>query len=764
MIEGRIDKLRFIVEEMRIALHLATELSDPFLARTIARHILVRAENLIEHARGLRRPLRDAGYDTNAFHTAKEAYAAQFAEYFKDARHRLGAHVQDFDFGKRIELWNGIEAVKLSYFVDGSQEIYESLATLGLPGYIPYIPPSELSDPSIVEILGHLQRSLDARTGVEMGTDALAMTRGNTSASLNTTPVHARAAQLALIRRWIALQLDLRQRLNSHPRIARLFKARLLTDIVSFCDCLVTRSVPPDAPQAMDGLDRLVQALGQSSAPIDAFVSASHFATELAAVRAVRDKIGAHLEIDTAEPLAALLANLDAFGLDKALAFYQRVEAAFVKQCYAVFFLRLYAADGSRLYGVAMGSSAAAEPFAGTAPPPQVASLQLPPINDDEEYRKNLTRWLDGDDSQRGIARQFFWQAFMNSAIVASIIETERFGSGAHFHREELRKAHKFMLETLSDGLSDVDFTGVLDLILSCRNGYPYPLAEILVCYGQNAPSYRQYWICRALGEICSAPHEAVSDFLNARSFSPIWAIRLEAVMARYKSYLKNEGLFRANHRGQTRVDHDTIVTSMTGTMTPEQRLICLIGLASAHSGSLAGVFTESFSSNYAAFQAEIEKLLVPLLNDDAARSKATVLKQLLQTHDYVGVCVQAAINLDGVESHQLFPALIDSCRNGTIVAARHDQATRHLAMCFILKKEHRTALNIAGPLADRNPDWTDAQILVAQILGEMAGLEAEARERVTRIRSAYKLSVTQEAGLAAVEAQIESRRTHDKA
>ncbi|MFY9289597.1 MAG: hypothetical protein WAP03_02670 [Methylorubrum rhodinum] len=762
MIEVRIEKLRFIVEEMQIALHLATELSEPFFARTIARHILVRAENFIEHARSLRRPLRDAGYDTNAFHTAKEAYAAQFDEYFKVARHRLSAHVQDFDFGKRIELWNDIEVVKLSYFVDGAREIYEGLAKLGLPGHTSYAPPSELSDPRIVEILRHLQRSLDARTGVEMGTDALAMTRGNTSASLNTTPLHARAAQLALIRRWIALQLDLRHRLIAHPRIVRLFKARLLTDIVSFCDCFVTRPVTPGAPQAMDGLDRLLQAQGQSSAPIDAFVSASHFATELAAVRAIRDEIGAHLEIGTAEPLAALLANLDAFDLDKAVAFYQRVAAAFVKQCLAVPFLRLYAADGSRLYGVAMNSSAAAEPFGGTAAPPQAASLQSPPINDDEAYRKNLMRWLDGDESQRGDARDFFWQAFMGSTIVASIRETERFGSGARFHTEEFRKAHQFLLDALNDGLSDIDFTGVLDLILSCRSGYPYPLAEILVRYGQSAPTYRQYWICRALSEIGSAPHEAVSEFLNARSFSSIWAIRLEAVMARYKSYLKNECLFRANHRGQTRVDHDTLVTSMTSTMTPEQRLVCFIGLASAHTGSLAGVFTKSFSSNYAAFQAEIEKLLVPLLNDDAARSKAAVLNQLIQTHDYVGVCVHAAINLGGVESHPLFQALIDSCCNGTIVAARHDQATRHLAMCFILKKEHRIALDIAGPLADRNPDRTDAQILVAQILGEMVGAEAEARERLSSIRGAYKLSATQDAGLAAVEAQIESRRTRE--
>ncbi len=94
MIHARVEKLKFIVEEMHIAFRLAMHLTDPFIAPTLARHILVRAENFIEHARGLRRPLNDAGYDTRDFHKTKEAYASAFDEYFKVARHRLGAHVQ----------------------------------------------------------------------------------------------------------------------------------------------------------------------------------------------------------------------------------------------------------------------------------------------------------------------------------------------------------------------------------------------------------------------------------------------------------------------------------------------------------------------------------------------------------------------------------------------------------------------------------------------------------------------------------------------
>jgi hypothetical protein len=762
MIQDRIEKLRYIAEEMQIAFHLATNLTDPFFARTIARHILVRAENLIAHARGLRRPLRDAGFDTNAFHTAKEAYATEFEKYFKVARHKIGAHVQDFDFGKRIELWNDIEVVKLSYFVDGAREIYEGLAALTVPGYVPYAVPAELSDPKIVGILHQIQRSLDARTWVEMGTDSLAMARGNTSAVLNTTPVHARAGQLALIRRWIALQLELRGKLAAYPAIARLFKERIVTDIVSFCDCLVTRPVAAGALQAMDGLNKLVQAENQSSAAIDDFVSASHFETDLAATRRVRDKIGAHLEIDEAETLPMLLADLNAFDLDKALAFYARVAAAFNKQCFAVLFLRMYAADGARLYGVTMAHSAV-KPFAGVAEPTPAAPPAPPLINNEQEYAKNLRRWLDGDENQKGTARDFFWKAFMGSDIIEDLKETEHFGSGARYHQHQFRKAHQFLLDALNDGQSDFDFKGILDLVMSCRGGAPYPLSEVLVRYAPHATVFRQYMICHVLGEIGSEPHESVSGFLDTQAHSPTWAVRLEAVMARYKSFIKNEGVFRTNHKGQTKVEHDALVASMTQAMSPDERLICLLGFASVHTGPLAGVFTSPFSSNYMALQAELEMLILPLLNDDAANSKAAMLKQLIQTHDYVGVSVHIAINLNGGESHPLYAALVDSCCRGTIIAASNNQASRHLAMSYVLKKDHRFAFEIAGPLADRNPDWIDAQILAAQILGEIVGAEAEARERVSIIRSAYKLSAMQEAALAAVETEVQNRRTRQE-
>jgi hypothetical protein len=73
MIPERLEKLRFIVEEMQLAFYLTQHLTDRFVARTLARHILIRAENFIEQARALRKPLNQANYDTTGFHKSKEA-------------------------------------------------------------------------------------------------------------------------------------------------------------------------------------------------------------------------------------------------------------------------------------------------------------------------------------------------------------------------------------------------------------------------------------------------------------------------------------------------------------------------------------------------------------------------------------------------------------------------------------------------------------------------------------------------------------------
>ncbi|WP_143271607.1 hypothetical protein [Bradyrhizobium mercantei] len=712
--------------------------------------------DFVEHARGLRRPLNQAGFDTRAFHRTKEAYANYFDEYFKVTRDRLGAHLQDFDFSGRLELWNDIEIGKINFFVDGAQEIYEGLAPLNIPGYVPYADPPELNDAVLKGALLAFQRSKQHSSGVELGVDPLAMARDNTSATLNLTPVHSRAGQLALIRRWIDMQSVLLEKLKHHPRVARIIKVRIVTDIVSFCDCLVTRSVAPGAPQEMDGLDRLVAAESQSAAPIVDFVAASHFDAELQMARRVRDKIGAHLEADDAYTLEALLSDLDAYDLGQGAAFYKRALAAFIKLCHSVIFLKLYAADGRRIYGVTSNSRVA--PFSGEALPAAQRPLP-PPVNDEQAYHQNLGRWLDGDEEQREEARQFFWNAFLGSEVVEPIEEAEDLGSGNRFWTKQYRKMHAFVASALTrDHLSDADFAGLLELILSCSRGDPYPLAELLVRQVERLSKFRQSLVCYALGEIGSSPHASVISFLNARTQSPLWGMRLAATLALFKTFVQSEGILRANNKERRAADFGSFVDRLIAPMTDAELLICSLAFASNLTGRGLNYLLRWFEADYKALQSRIEALCLPYLKDDAAADKAKLLRQLIETYDYVGVALMVAVELESDPRKLLREELLDSCCRGEIIAASHDQAGRHLAMCFYLKKLHARALEIARDIADRNPDMIPAQILVAQIMGDMPGAEEDTKQVIRGIRRSYKLDVAHEAVLAHVEQEITSR------
>jgi hypothetical protein len=325
--------------------------------------------------------------------------------------------------------------------------------------------------------------------------------------------------------------------------------------------------------------------------------------------------------------------------------------------------------------------------------------------------------------------------------------------------RHEYRKAHQFLASTLSDGLLDPDFNGVVELILSCRTGSPYPLAEILVRHGRNASVFRQWQICHALGEIGSSPHASVREFLEARTTSRSWPIRLRAVLSLFSTFVKTEGIFRINHRDRTSADYDTVMDSLITPMSEPERMICLLAFASILSSPGIGPFSQPFQSNYAALQAQIETICLPFLKDDERKSKATTLNQLIQTNDYVGACLMVVLDLEGGDQNPLYVALMNSCCDGSVVTAGHIQASRHLAMCFYLKKQHRAAFEIADGLASQNPDWVDVQILAAQILGDTPGAEDQAGQRLAGIRRAYKLTVDDEARLAAVEAEIARRK-----
>jgi len=357
----------------------------------------------------------------------------------------------------------------------------------------------------------------------------------------------------------------------------------------------------------MDGLNDLVAAVGQSPEHINNLVIVLNFQDELEAARAIRNRFSAHLEIDEAYSLESLLIDFDSYNLDRGLSFYERTHAAFVKTCRSVLFLRVYAIDGKRLYGVS-ASRQLAVPYSSDSTEQHFFSESLALDNDDDSeatYQQQLTCWFDGDEHRKGDAYEFFFRAFLDSKIVEDIEENVQ---GTSLRHHGFRKVHQFIASILNAELSDSDYTHVLELILQCRGGAPYALAEVLIRQPFHS-MFRQWLTCHVLGELGSAPHASVDLFLDGCARSPSWGVRLRAVVAKFKIFIKNEGLFRVNNRGKIQKDYKVLVDSLVGgALNNNERTAYSVAFASVLAAPNTGAFAQPFGSEYGELQGSLEK------------------------------------------------------------------------------------------------------------------------------------------------------------
>lgn len=750
MLDIRLKKLRFLVMEMRLAMRLAQFAPTDADARMLTRHVLIRAVDFISHARQLRKPLGQAGLDTGAFHNLKEYYASEFQEYFQKVRDRLSAHVQDIELGEGIELWNGVDASKSEFFADGAAEIYCSLEPLGIPNFPTLTDFPEFGDPTFERALHAYQASGSKVLTVEMGADPLAMTRPNSTALINTHPVHARAGHLALIQRWMVAQAKLFPRFGAFPNVVRILKARMITDLVSACDCLVTRDVDPAAPQRMDGLDVL---LAQTISPnvIEQFKATFRVEEAITPYREVRNKVGSHLDEDIGVTLETLLKLLDDTDFEAGLGLYDKLRQVFEKACRDVLFLRSYLADGQTINGV-VGSEKGTHiaPFSDREQPGRVVPQSDRMEDTDEAYAAKLKEWLTSEPGTQERARSAFWQAFLHSPIVEEYQTVELFpGGGERRETHSLRQAHRFILERLESETEPNQILGILELTRQCSNGAPDDLTEVLLRYTRN-PKSGPYMsaVALCLGDLAKWGNLRVRAYLMA-GLNVATSLAVHVRVALLRIFVRTEGLIRLNRSLQTEAFSD-VLESLTRGLRPEAKLMTEIFLASQFCDQRLAAFTKPFEKDYADLQADIVALVHSSVPAEEASRISEMVRCLAETHDYVGICLYFYDELKDGSLGFLVKDLIEMACDGIVKSAYHDQARKHRCGCFLRLKRYQEALGIAESLALSNPDSPDCQILLAQVMTCLPEFCEAARSLAGDIKCRYNLS---DAQLAAIEA-----------
>ena len=740
----RLEKLRFLAAEMQLAHRLAQFAPTDADARMLARHVIIRAKDYIEHARRLRGPLRDAGIDTKAYHKLKEYVAKEFESYFQIIRDKLSAHVQDLEFLERIKQWNSVDSSKAGFFADAGVEIYRLLEGLGIPGCIPLTEFSELSDPAFRHALIDYRGSGNKVVSLEIGSDALSMTRPNSSTIINMTPVHARASQLALLHRWIEAQKRLLARFAVYPDVIRILKARIVTDIISACDCLVTRPVASGAPQEMNGLDVLLTTSQALQNPIDQFRAIYNLEQVTAQLRAVRNKVGGHLDEDPNVSLATLLQILDQTDFEGVFKIYGTLRGVFEQAARQVSFLTGYLADGRTLYGVVGGQSGTSvTPFDDKPTLGRTTAVHEPIPESYEALAAKLEEYLTGDPEVRLRARSMFWQAFLHSPVEEIVHIEERAGSATRYYHQSFRSSHRFLLQALRRETDSERTVGILELARECASGDPRTLAEVLLRYSdspQSAPYLAAVAYC--LDDLAEWRNERARKFLEA-GLPSIPPLGVQSRIGLLRMFVRSEGVMLIN-RGQAVDKFADVLAQLTSGYDAPHRLLTEIYLASQFCDPRIVIFEKPFAQDYASVRAEIIRLagdLVPA--SDMWRVRGFV-QRLADSWDYPGVCAFLFDELKGGNYEPLGRMLVEYTCAGAILAANHDQSRRHLCGCLMRLGRYNEALQLAEGLAAANPINMDLQVLHAQALACVERRRTEAVQRIAEIDVLYTLNTNQ--------------------
>ena len=590
---------------------------------------------------------------------------------------------------------------------------------------------------------------------VARGRDPLALTRPNTTAMLNTSPVHARAGQIALVHRWTKIGLDQLDRFAAFPDVVRLLRARLVTDVVSGCDCLITRQLQAGAPQEMDGLDALLAAQNISPNPILDFAASFDIDRAVAPLRQVRDKVGAHLEIDEGVDLSSLVQLLDGIDYPRLIDFRASLRRAFEKACRSVLFLRGYQADGQTLsgaLGVARPSGIAFDPTGGGG---RITPSMDLFVDTDEAFAGKLEDWLGGGD-HRGAARSFFYTACTASAAVESYLEVEAFpGGGSRTTPREFRRVHQFLLDRLMQEKDPDRLRDIFELICALSSGYPDLLTEMLMRFTREPASWTSaVAIAYCLGETANWWRTDVRMYLTGLMISPEVMCSVNARVALFKIFISTECIKRINSpKAATRPFSE--ISMLTQDLRDEAQLVMLVILASQFCNSRFGIYEKAFESEYCEMRSQVVALVAKLAPPKASARAADMVRKLVKVHDYAGISAYLLDEFTGTPTERVGHDLVHFTCSGVIVVATYDFAQRNLCCCFQRLGRNDLALDIAADLATRNPDDIGAQLLRLQIMTCLPEQKANAKQAIDDLKSSYRLDADQLEVLGQIEVEL---------
>ena len=739
----QVEKILFCAKEMQLAQHLARQAPTDYVRRAIARHIVLRARDLVGLAFDALGELRRGGAAVDAVRRRVTTYNAVFVEYYETTRTKLSAHVQAIEFQERIELWTDLEVVKLSYFVDGAKEIYDALAGLGPTGHVAFTSFAEAHDGDLlVALQEHVARNPpDGATRI--GSDVLAVTRPNTVSVLNFSPVHQRAGELVALDEWVHGEWAILQACEGHVNAVRILKARIVTDIVAYSDCLTTRT-DGDPAHRFPGLDDLLRPHSPPSA-IDQLRGVYRLADALAPLRLVRHRMGAHLHRDDTISLSGLLGELDALPLLTALRLFDKLRAVFDRTCRESGFLTSYVMNGAVLAGVAPSRSGVqtdrVKPFDEMSPEPAPTAPMLgPPTYGWDELRGQLATWTAGGP-RAFLARQYLWGAFVDSPVL-EVTKPRGDPSGPAV---SFRVAHAAFLHALSNAKAHDEADALLGLVAECARGFPEPLAEALLRHYENTGA-------------CSTGPASLRSVLHALGTLPIrdgeWAraplvsavghedplVATEAVNALYRRLVEDPTVVLL--LAQAEAIFATRIVPLVAHATPPQRLLHYTSLVSMFSAGQPLVLGDRRNVEFAALLSGLRAVAEQALGREAVESPQW--HELTRGLDCVGLAVyiSEALAPRWQDADAIARAFVVGAIEGLVMvrAQNPTQGWCNLAAAYLRAGDAAKAVATAQRIMRTDPLAIELHLALVPMLVEAGVSRSEASRIVEDIAATHTI------------------------
>lgn len=676
-----------ITQIIRIKNIIETIKSD-FFARVISRKVMVRIDDFIDIARRYNNTNVTDGILKRNLKIKLNELNTEFGNRLRLQRHKFSAHIQDLEFGLRIDSWANISNDNIIFFHNKILEIYELLITQ--PEYIPINKNDLILSSKEIRKIQAVVKDKDIESSPMISTDILAITRSNSGAMIPGHPIQDKVLTLNSIVIILDFELELYNCFENED-YKYLLQTLIINDIVSFVDNIIT-------PDYIDnkGLDELLD----NREILDKFLTTFNL-NILTNIRTIRNKLGAHIDRnDSFDDIMLLLKNHD---FNNTISVYKFFLNIFYKICNSTFYLRGLSLPPTKMQGVLQVSHNPEKTFFGKVEvDTKFIGKDLNDINLYKDYINKLFKGVNNDEYND--IRHFFFDALIHSEIV-KIVKFDN-------KNLELRKAHEFFLTHLKSGVTADKKRIILKLLSNCSNGYPEQLVYILInTYKINKLTNLTNDYIIYIGDIShSHSNSAVKmlkSFLNSKDIN----IEYFSLLSLLKIDIKDRGIDCCNKKLKIiENEYSKIIKERINFYSPLFKFFIATLLSSEMVfNRMLGNYHEFFKELYFDYFENIFFENINLLGLDFTNEEMNIIKDFKAGNNLSNIFLLVAEKYgENKQSQILYQAIANNLLK---LSFTHLPFVEHLAYAKYKIGNIDEAIGIYKELVERNPDVLEYRI-----------------------------------------------------